>query len=729
MSEQKGRKKNYFRVFLIAVCAAAVIYFIVRNVGTFGNILLTVVGFGTVVFVHEFGHFIVAKLSGIKVEAFSFGFPPTFLGILRTEQGYQIRILPGILSKDRNGEEDKTKDETERDSLLSFTIAKKAKAGETEYRIGLIPFGGYVKMLGQEDTKAAEAIDDPRSYANKPVGIRMGVIAAGVCFNAVGAVILFMAAFLIGIKLPPAVVGGVGEDSPAARVGLKGGDEIIEIDGEGDNLDFSNIGLAAALSDVNEVISLKVQHEDGSIKDFEVVAKKMDDAPIKVFGIMQPQSLTIAELSKSDANDLRAKTGLMPGDRIKSVNGKDVQAHWELAEIVRNTFARSVVLLAEREGADGKSELVESEIRLSLSHIEKKVKSESDLSHIYSMVPRLRIDAVSPGRVSIKDRLKSLFVKKGVEKKEVEEKPCLMRGDIILAIGDVENPTYKELRDVVEEYEDRELAVKVLRSDANGVEKHIAITVVPRREQDDRVVIGFYLSLDAEHPVVAKTILTEDGPEALAIPRGAMIETVDGVEVASFYDCLKQLNRNAGERVSIDWRVDEEVAGQVVLDVCEGTEFVTVKSAFAEIVPFKRLEKLYKATGPIDAIGMGYKKTVMFVVQSYVTLKRVIRGLISPKLLMGPVGIIAHSYYIVAHRPLIYYVYFLGLINACIAVFNLMPFLPFDGGHIVFLLVEKIKGSAVNERVQGAVAYAGLALVCLLLLYITFNDIIRSFFS
>ena len=96
---------------------------------------------------------------------------------------------------------------------------------------------------------------------------------------------------------------------------------------------------------------------------------------------------------------------------------------------------------------------------------------------------------------------------------------------------------------------------------------------------------------------------------------------------------------------------------------------------------------------------------------------------------MGPVGIITLSYRIVAERPLIEYAYFLGLISAVLAVFNLLPLLPFDGGHIVFLLVEKIKGSAVSERVQGTIAYAGWVLVGALILYVTFNDIVRSFFS
>ncbi|TFG49674.1 MAG: hypothetical protein E4H40_02590, partial [Candidatus Brocadiia bacterium] len=126
-----------------------------------------------------------------------------------------------------------------------------------------------------------------------------------------------------------------------------------------------------------------------------------------------------------------------------------------------------------------------------------------------------------------------------------------------------------------------------------------------------------------------------------------------------------------------------------------------------------------------EALVMGYGRTVMFIKQAYVTLKRFVGGLVSPKNFMGPVGIFTLSYKIVSEKPIIYYVYFLGLISAFIAVFNSLPFLPFDGGHIVFLAVEKIKGSAVNERVQAFVLYAGLAVVLTFAIYVTFNDILR----
>ncbi|HUS71614.1 MAG TPA: site-2 protease family protein [Sedimentisphaerales bacterium] len=699
------QKKSYLSFLWIAVAAVA-LYLIVRNISAFGNILLVALGFGAVVLVHEFGHFIVAKLSGVKVEAFSIGFPPTLAGILRTEEGCRISILPRFFPKKDGSDE----------SRLSFTVGKKGRAGETEYRIGAIPFGGFVKMLGQEDVGSVKTSDDPRSYANKPISTRVAIIATGVVFNAISAMLLFMMVFLIGIELPPAVVGSVVPDSPAARAGLKPGDEIIEIAGKSENLDFSNIQIAAALSDVNEAVNMKVRHEDGSEEEFAIVAEQFEGNSMRLFGVWPAQSLTIAEVSDTDIKKLNEKTGLLPGDRITSVNGRDVKTHWHLETMVQNSLVPTATVVAERTTETGEVELVESQIPLSLAPAVRQVESESDLSHIYSIVPRLRIEVVD--------------AESGLQEGDIDAESGLQEGDIVLAIGDVENPTYKEMREVTTEYEKRELPIKVLRTDATGAEEVLVVTVVPkRRPGGERVLIGIIPVLDAGHPVVAKTIAVEDGPERLEIPRGAVITAVDGTRVSSFYDIIREIGRYPGQRVVIDYRINDQVAGNVALNVDARVEFVTVESTFAEFVPFDDLRRLYKAGNPIDAVGMGYKKTVMFITQTYLTLRRLVGRDVSPKSLIGPVGILAASYTIVSERPFVYYFYFLGLISACIAVVNFLPLPPLDGGVVVLLFVEKVKGSALSERTQGVIAYAGWVLIGGFFLYITFNDIVRSFFS
>jgi len=134
MSKSKGLLNKNLRGFLWVVIFVAIAYLIIRNINVFGNILLVLLGFGAVVIVHEFGHFIVAKLSGIKVEAFSIFMPPTLLGVRKTEDGFRFRILPKLFPKenDESGESRATGDER-----------RATSEGETEYRVGLIPFGGF----------------------------------------------------------------------------------------------------------------------------------------------------------------------------------------------------------------------------------------------------------------------------------------------------------------------------------------------------------------------------------------------------------------------------------------------------------------------------------------------------------------------------------------------------------------------------------------------------------
>ncbi|MEJ2704333.1 MAG: site-2 protease family protein, partial [Sedimentisphaerales bacterium] len=465
MSESKGFFDRYFRVFLLICIGVAIVMFAVMHIGVVGNVLMVLLGFGLVIMVHEFGHFVVAKASGIKVEAFSLFMPPILLGVQRREEGIRIRILPEILTKPGKNEGDP------QEAMLTFTVGGKGNPSDTEYRIGLIPFGGFVKMLGQDDVGSVKSSKDPRSFANKPALSRAAVLAAGVTFNVLSAVIIFMIAFLKGINLPPAVVGGVIPNSPAAQAGLQPGDEVIEIAGKKKDLDFTNIAMAAALSGRDQHIEMKVRHEDGSQGDYTLVAEQTPNQPIRTFGIVAPDTLTIAALTPKDAYVFYKSTGLRPGDRILAVNGQKVQTNWELMDIIENTLAPDVVLTAERKDKQKGTVSVESRIKLRL------IASEN--GNIFSMVPRFQMENLGVIRSSdskISRKVHGWLERLGLAE-PVKQKPFLRSGDIILGVGDVTCPTYQEFRATVGKSGGKELPIDVLREVANGVDSKHTILV------------------------------------------------------------------------------------------------------------------------------------------------------------------------------------------------------------------------------------------------------------
>ena len=152
------------------------------------SILAAVVGLGVLIVFHEFGHFLLAKLSGVGVLTFSVGFGP------------------------------------------KLWVKKK---GETEYALSAFPLGGYVKMVGEDPEEEVKAVDLERSFAHKSLLKRTAIVAAGPGFNLLLAVFLLMVVFLFyGVPVLSNLVGAVEPESPAAQAGIQKGDRIVAVDGQ-----------------------------------------------------------------------------------------------------------------------------------------------------------------------------------------------------------------------------------------------------------------------------------------------------------------------------------------------------------------------------------------------------------------------------------------------------------------------------------------------------------------
>jgi len=724
-SEKNSGKsgKDKFSPFLWLVIIVIGIFLLLRHFGAavLWKFFLALSVLGVVVIVHEFGHFIAAKLSRMKVEAFSAGFPPTILGIKRTRDGYRIRILPMFFRRRKQvaqAEEEDTQDDVEaedksQENGLKFTFGKPKRPGETEYRISLIPFGGYVRIFGQEDIGRIKYSEDPRSYMNQPVWKRVCVISAGVVFNVILAVVLSIVVFRVGIELLPPIVGGVAPGTPAARAGLKGGDEILEVAGHSYNLEFTDIGLWVALTDKGQAVELKVCHEDGSVEDCRIVPQESDRGmgPVRQLGIILPLTLKVAKLKNQEYEKLLySETGLKPGDVIKAVNGIEVDKQWQMDEIISDLFGPTVTLTAERviKAPDGssKKEVVETEIDLALNVLPGDNK-KNDMGNIYSIEPCLKIGSTT-----------------------LEQENGFVKGDVIIAAGDVSYPDYDQFKKIVESHKEKELAFRVLRADSDGIVRQINVTAVPIKDKElNRVVVGVTLIYDFDTARVAKTVdisLWKKKTTALEIPPGAVITAINDKKVGSFYDFARQMKNNMNSDVRIEWQGSAGSAGEVVFGSEQWANVVPVESVPLFGIQFEQMKKLYRAEGIFDAVKMGYKKAVNNIVMGYTTMVQALRRQVSPKGFMGPIGILTFSYQVVSESSRLYYLYIIALISALIGAFNTIPILPFDGGHIVFLIVEKIKGSPVNQRIQESFSTAGILLVLILAAYITFNDVVRT---
>jgi len=183
-----------------------------------------VIGLGLLIVFHEFGHFLLAKLSGVGVLTFSVGFGPKIL----------VR-----------------------------------KKGETEYALSAFPLGGYVKMIGEDPNEEVSPADRERSFAHKSLLKRFAIVFAGPAFNLILAVILLMLVFVFyGVPVMSTLVSGVEKGSPAERAGITKGDRIVAIDGkpvvEWENLSQtikSSEGrpLSLEIRRGNELVKLTVQ--------------------------------------------------------------------------------------------------------------------------------------------------------------------------------------------------------------------------------------------------------------------------------------------------------------------------------------------------------------------------------------------------------------------------------------------------------------------------------------
>jgi regulator of sigma E protease len=282
---------------------------------------LTIIAFvfvlSVVVLVHEWGHFIVAKLNGIYVITFSIGFGP---------------------------------------KILKFRL------GETEYALSALPFGGYVKFAGESEEETEDKEDDPeidipenRLYKNKKPLQRMSVVLAGPAMNAILAIVLYiMNIWVQGIfvRNPGDVVSEVVQGSPAAEAEFQVGDRIIEVNG----ISLKQGEEISDLVDYTEGVSSTFRFlRGGDTLTAEVTPEWNEEAQRLTIGIFSGSRPLIGDVKKDSP---AYKAGIRRGALVLAMNDTTVTTYLEMTEKIYSRNGIPIVFTWELDGEIHRAEIV-----------------------------------------------------------------------------------------------------------------------------------------------------------------------------------------------------------------------------------------------------------------------------------------------------------------------------------------------------------------------------------
>jgi regulator of sigma E protease len=689
-------------------------------------ILYVVVGVSLVIFVHELGHFAVAKWAGVKVERFSIGFPMPKAGV----PAIPVGVFGGIAICYRfvSG--------AELNHYLAWGVGG-AVAGlaalilgrigslklftdrdGTEYLLGFLPVGGYVKMLGENPEEQAEQTGpDPRSYAAQPVYKRMMIISAGVVMNIIFAFIWFVVAYNVGVSYQPTVIHKVIPGSPAWKAGLEPGDEIVEINQRRDPT-FEDLMRSVALSDPAEGgIDLKGTKADG--KPFALTLVPEPGEIVPVIGVSPEIDTRLAD-EHPVVKGMSAAAATPPfagGDRVVAVNGEAVNRFVDLESALDRARGDTVtvrVARSDQQSADG--DITEVDIAVGPNYFRTL-----GLRNAMGAITAIKDHSPAAGRLTV--------------------------GDVITHVNGREIGSDLDpfrLPDVVFTLAGRETRLTVRRPGEEGPVE-VEVTPEPRAGWIERPistgdpltvpalgiayeVLPVVVAVDPDSPAAKAGIRPEDRIVAVRF-------VSDDPSDPSLTQSLPLTGDDEKNWPAVFWFLQQEPSANVELTVSEGSgEKVVQVAPQADLtwplpmrgISFKPLLRTRKTTSLVAAAKLGVHETWGSLTQVYLVLRRMLSGQISPKALGGPISIAAAAGQS-AKRGIPDLLVFLALFSANLAVLNFLPIPILDGGHMVFLVWEAIRGKPADERAMIIANYVGLAMILCLMLYVFVLDVNRWF--
>lgn len=600
------------------------------------RIVQVTLGIGLVIFVHELGHFLAARLNGVRVEVFSIGMGPRILGWVR---------------------------------------------GGTRYQLALVPIGGYVRTAGEE--RRTDGLPPaPDDLSSKSVGARFFIYSGGVLMNLLFGLVVFPIVFYFGVPLPKPVLGDPLPGGPAWLAGLEGGTEVLEVNGE-DVFDFTHIPTSIALGDPAGS-DLLVRAPSGATRRVHVVPRYDESIGLRTIDIAadSERGPNGGLLLAVDEGSPLWKAGGRPGDALLGVEG--AAPGLSLTEALLDALDGAPATLRVA-GPDGERLLT--------------------VTPSAGPLAPARVGILPPANVVAGKRGRALEVDL-----ENEDRLVDVGGRRILRGGDLSAALLAA--------SERSPEVPY-RADRQGrrVEGtfHVASPADALALADDLA-----LELDVDTSVV---LVKAGEPAAAAGVRDLdRVLAVNGVEVSVWEDTRKLIKSAIERDLPLSFALEREGP--------EGLRSLELEVVPAEIPSpdygfhLMQASYEYRATGLVDAVRVGTVCSWRFTQETFITLKRLLSRDVGAKNLGGIISIGAISYSF-AESGLSKLFFFLCLLSINLAILNVLPIPLLDGGHLFFLIVEKVKGSPVSERILVYSQVVGLVLILSLFIFITYNDFVR----
>ena len=655
-------------------------------------ILQVLIGFGFVIAIHEAGHFFAAKRVGITCPAFSIGFPFP----VPTRKGWKAY------------------------NMFKF------KWRGTEYRIGWIPFGGYVTMQGQSDSPGQ--LDKPKEgdagdYRNKSYFQKTQVLLGGVTMNAITAVVGFIIAFQLGVTFIEPTVGMVDQSSQAwVDNEIQVGDRILKVNGR-EVVDFEDV-VYAGIFDGGESIDLVIER-DGVEKNVTI---KLDED--KTFGIKLPaiKAKHRVILTEEEAALFPAELGddrPEDGDEILKVNGRTVRNAQDAQGFI--DVARGAIKLTMQRGFDEDARQWE----VTYTPRRKFYTEGSAYTAGISILPPPYVDKVRKGAAAHNAGLKV--------------------GDRFVAVVldgvETKLDSFGDLTRLVDASSGRPITVIVQR---DGKPLSVNITPEEKESKPGRYQLGVTVSPfppgdgskeeeEARFEELNKSITAYGVRPGSSAEKAGMkaSDKIVGVKVNG----TTVLNSETGEfdrtayQVALKTAADAEGPAEITYEVerSDGIQEFTVKTddegpdsgavmglAAAE----QRSEPVTYGLGESVVQGFYHSKKVGYKI--VMTLAALFTGRVKVWHLGGPV-VIAKRSYSLAQWGIGTLIFFLAFISVNLAIVNMLPLPVLDGGQWLVVTIEAVRGKPMPERAMHWVSLASFIFVVGLMLFVLANDLITVF--